>query len=261
MWTVHGIELDSRLLVGSEGYSDLDTMVAVHEASATQMVSFAMRQAETIDITIPTIIDHIDRSRIRLLPTTAGSYTAEDAVTTAQLAAELLQTTWIKLDVTGNPRTRFPCVEGTLEAARQLVKEGFTVLASCSDDPVICERLGDIGCAAIMPLASIAGSGQGLTNPSRIEMIRHVVDIPMIIAAGIGTASQAAQAMELGVDAVLVNTAIADAEQPTHMARAMRLAVEAGRCAFESGQITPQNSAATSPETNTRTAVSGGYPA
>jgi thiazole synthase len=261
MWTIHGIEFESRLLLGSGGYSDLNTMAAVHEASATQMVSLALRQPETSAFTLPDIIDHIDRSRIRLLPTTAGSYTAEDAVTTAQLAAERLQTTWIKLDVTGNPQTLFPCMEGTLEAARQLVKEGFTVLPSCSDDPVICERLADIGCAAILPLASVAGNGRGLANPARLEMIRHSVKVPMIIAAGIRTASEAAQVMELGVDAVLVRAAITDANQPTCMARAMKLAVEAGRCAFESVQTTPKTGAIISSATDTQTAVCGDYPA
>ena len=237
MWTVGGLDLNSRLLVGTGRYADFQTMAAAHDASGTQMVTLAIRRVDFDDQGVANVLDHIDQTRIQLLPNTAGCYTAEDAVMTAHLAAELLGTRWLKLEVIGCPRTLFPCVEGTLEAARQLAKEGFTILPYCNDDPVVCERLADIGCAAVMPLASPIGSGRGVANPERLSIIREAVNIPLIIDAGLGTASDAAQCMELGADAVLMNTAIAGASDPVRMARAMNLAVEAGRAAYEAGRI------------------------
>ncbi len=230
------LEFRSRLLVETGRYADLDTMARVHDASGTQLVTVAVRRADGHDGSLATILDHIDRSRVTVLPTTWGCHTAEDAVATAHLAADLLETRRIKLDVIGCPRTLFPCTEGTLEAARELVREGFSVLPYCGDDPVICNRLMDMGCIGVMPLAAPIGSGRGVANPERLALLRAQVDGPLIVGAGLGTASDAARAMELGADAVLVHTAIAGAVDPVGMARAMRLAVEAGRAAFESGR-------------------------
>jgi len=233
-------------------------MSAAHDASGTQMVTLAIRRVDLDARGADNVLDHIDRSRIHLLPNTAGCFTPEDAIMTAHLAAELLDTKWLKLEVIGCPRTLFPCSEGTLEAARQLVKEGFTVLPYCADDPVVCERLADIGCAAVMPLASPIGSGRGIANPARIEIIRESVDVPLIIDAGLGTASDAAQAMELGADGVLLNTAIAGANHPVQMAHAMKFAVEAGRMAFEAGRIAERKYAtASSPQDGRMTAIGG----
>jgi thiazole synthase len=237
MLVLGDLKLKSRLMVGSGRYSDFETMAAVHNAAATQMVTLAVRRIDLDGASVENILDHIDRSRVHLLPNTAGCYTPEDAVMTAHMAAELLNTRWIKLEVIGCPNTLFPDAVGTLQAAKELVGEGFHVLPYCTDDPVLCERLADIGCTAVMPLASPIGSGRGIANPKRMEIIRRNLQCPMIIDAGLGTSSDAAQAMELGADAVLVNTAIAGAADPIAMARAMRLAVEAGRLAFKAGRI------------------------
>jgi thiazole synthase len=237
MWTIGGIELSSRLIVGTGRYADFETMAACHAAAHTGMVTVAVRR---VDLDAPegeTVMDHIDRSRIALLPNTAGCYTPEDAVATAHLARELLDTSLLKLEVIGCPRTLFPDNEGTLEAARELVREGFTVLPYCGDDPVLCQKLEDLGCAAVMPLAAPIGSGLGICNPTKLRIIREQVGVPVIVDAGVGTASDAALAMELGADGVLMNTAIAGADDPVKMATAMRLAVEAGRAAYEAGRI------------------------
>jgi thiazole synthase len=208
-----------------------------HLAAETEMVTVALRR---VDLSAPrgsNILDFIDRSRVHILPNTAGCYTAEDAITTARLARELLETPLIKLEVIGDPDTLFPDTEGTLEAARVLVKEGFVVLPYIIDDPVACRRLADLGCAAVMPLAAPIGSGLGIRNPTNLLIIREQAKVPVIVDAGVGTASDAALAMELGVDAILLNTAIAGATDPVRMARAMRLGVEAGREAFLAGRI------------------------
>jgi thiazole synthase len=231
------IALQSRLIVGTGKYPDFATMRACHEAAETSMVTLALRR---VDLSAPAgqnILDYIDRSRLHILPNTAGCYTPEEALTTARLARELLGTALIKLEVIGDPRTLFPCTEGTLEAARALVKEGFVVLPYISDDPVACQRLADMGCAAVMPLAAPIGSGLGIRNPTNLAIIRELISIPVIVDAGVGTASDAAVAMELGMDAVLLNTAIAGARQPVLMASAMKKAVQAGREAFEAGRI------------------------
>jgi thiazole synthase len=262
MWTLGPIELESRLLVGTGRYVDFETMAAVHERSGTQMVTLAIRRADLNAHTTGNILDHIDRSRIHLLPNTAGCYTPEDAVMTARLAAELLGTHWIKLEVIGCPRTLFPDAEGTLKAAQELVKDGFTVLPYCTDDPVLCARLADIGCAAVMPLTAPIGSGRGVVNPSRLEIIRETISIPMIIDAGLGTASDAVQAMEIGADAILLNTAIAGADDPLKMATAMRLGVESGRAAFEAGRIPERLYAtASSPMEGRMASLKNGAPA
>jgi thiazole synthase len=174
---------------------------------------------------------------VQLLPNTAGCYTAEDAVLTARLARELLDTPWLKLEVIGDPDTLFPDAEGTLEAARELVRDGFIVLPYVSDDPVLCKRLADIGCAAVMPLAAPIGSGLGIRNPTNLAIIIEQARVPVIVDAGVGTASDVAFAMELGADAVLLNTAVAGAKDPVAMAKAMRLGVEAGFLARHAGRI------------------------
>ena len=231
------LTLESRLVVGTGRYADFQTMRACHEASGTQLVTVALRR---VDLDAPpgsTVLDFIDRDRIALLPNTAGCYTAEDAITTAHLGREALGTSLVKLEVIGDDRTLWPDAEGTLEAARVLVRDGFTVLPYCPDDPVVCKRLAAIGCAAVMPLAAPIGSGLGIINPHALRLIREMVEIPVIVDAGLGTASDAARAMELGADAVLMNTAIAEARDPVAMATAMRHAVIGGWMAREAGRM------------------------
>ncbi len=227
----------SRLLVGTGRFPDLDTLQRCHAESGTELVTVALRRVDLRAQGQVSVLDWINRTKIRLLPNTAGCFTPEDACATARIARELLETDLIKLEVIGCPRTLWPDGEGTLEAARVLVKEGFTVLPYCPDDPVLCQRLAELGCAAVMPAAAPIGSGLGIRNPTRIALIREMVEIPLIVDAGIGTASDATLAMELGADAVLVNTAISAAGDPVRMARAMRFAVEAGRAAFEAGRM------------------------
>jgi len=231
------LEISSRLIVGTGRYADFDTMRACHQASGTELVTLAIRRVDMSANAGQAILDHIDRDKIHLLPNTAGCYTPEDAVHTAEMARELLGTNLLKLEVIGDPVTLFPDPEGTLEAARMLVEREFVVLPYCSDDPVVCRRLADIGCAAVMPLGAPIGSGLGIRNPTNLRIIVEQATVPVIVDAGVGTASDAAVAMELGVDGVLMNTAIAGAKDPVKMARAMRLAVEAGRDAFEAGRI------------------------
>jgi thiazole synthase len=237
MLTIGDLNLSSRLIVGTGRYADFSTMQACHEACGTALVTLALRRVDLNAGPGASILDFIDRERIHLLPNTAGCYTPEDAVVTARLARELLGTSLLKLEVIGDPATLFPDPEGTLEAARVLVREGFTVLPYCSDNPVLCQKLADVGCAAVMPLAGPIGSGLGICNPTNLRIIVEQATVPVIVDAGIGTASDAVIAMELGVDGVLMNTAIAGAEDPVKMAHAMRLAVEAGRAAFEAGRI------------------------
>lgn len=237
MLRIADLELPSRLIVGTGKYEDFATMQACHEAAGTALVTVALRRVDLSAEQGAGVLDHIDRARVHLLPNTAGCYTAEDAVTTAQLGRELLGTSLVKLEVIGDERTLFPDIEGTLEAARILVKEGFSVMPYTLDDPITCRRLQDIGCVAVMPLAAPIGSGLGIRNPTNLRIIREMVEIPVIVDAGVGTASDAALAMELGMDAVLLNTAIAGADDPVKMATAMRHAVLAGRAAFEAGRI------------------------
>ena len=211
-------------------------MRAAHEASGTDMVTVAVRR---VDITrkSESLLDYIDTSRIFLLPNTAACYTADEAIRTAHLAREAGMSHWIKLEVIGDQQTLFPDNEALLVATRALVKDGFVVLPYTNDDPVICRKLEDAGAAAVMPLGAPIGSGLGVQNPNNIRIIKAQAGVPVIVDAGVGTASDATIAMELGVDGVLMNTAIAGAQDPVAMARAMRLAVEAGRLAFESGRI------------------------
>lgn len=237
MLRIGELELSSRLIVGTGKYPDLPTMRACHHASGTELVTVAIRRVDLDALEGEGVLDHIDRAAIHLLPNTAGCYTAEDAVFTAHLAREALGTSLVKVEVIGDERTLFPDTEGTLEACRILVEDGFTVLPYIFDDPVACRRLEELGCAAVMPLAGPIGSGLGICNPYNLRIIVEHASIPVIVDAGIGTASDAAIAMELGASAVLLNTAIAGAADPVKMAVAMKHAVIAGRAAFEAGRI------------------------
>jgi len=235
---IGGREYKSRLLVGTGKYADFETMKRAHEASGAEIVTVAIRRANMeARGTGGSLLDHIDLKRYTLLPNTAGCYNVGDAVLTAQLAREALGTSLIKLEVIGDERTLFPDNEGLLEAAKILVKDGFTVLPYTIDDPVLCRKLEDIGCTAVMPLAAPIGSGLGIRNPYNIQIILETVGVPVLVDAGVGTASDVAIAMELGCDGVLLNTAIAGAADPVKMASAMRHAVEGGRLAYEAGRI------------------------
>lgn len=226
----------SRLIIGTGKYRSHREMKAAHRASGAEMVTVAVRRVP-LDRREESFLDHLDSS-LRILPNTAGCYTAEEAVRTARLAREALNTNLIKLEVIGDQRTLFPDNEGTLEAARTLVSEGFTVLPYFSDDLIMAKKLLDAGCAAIMPLAAPIGSGLGVCNPVNLRIMREELpNATLIVDAGVGTASDAAIAMELGADAVLMNTAIAEAHDAERMATAMRLAIEAGRHAYLAGRM------------------------
>jgi len=212
-------------------------MQEAHDVSGTQMVTVSVRRIDLNDRSEDSILSYIDRQKIDLLPNTAGCYTAKDAILTAELAREALQTNLVKLEVIGDEKTLFPDNEELLMAARDLVRKGFTVLPYTSDDVVMCKKLADIGCAAVMPLGAPIGSGLGIRNPYNLRIIIEQIDVPVIVDAGVGTASDAAIAMELGCDGVLMNTGIAGAKDPVKMAQAMCHAVEAGRLAFEAGRI------------------------
>ncbi len=229
----------SRLLIGTGKFKDHDETRRALAASGAELVTVALRRVE-LRPGQPSLLDAIDHSRYQLLPNTAGCYTAEDAIRTCRLSRELGMSDLVKLEVIGDPRTLFPDVEQTLVAARVLVKEGFTVLPYITDDPVACQRLADLGCAAVMPLAAPIGSGLGIRNPYNLALILEIAEaakIPVIVDAGVGTASDAAVAMELGCAAVLMNTGVAGARDPVRMATAMRLGIEAGRHAFLAGRI------------------------
>jgi thiazole synthase len=218
-------------------------MRAAHEASGADMVTVAVRRVD-ISRQTESLLDYIDTAKIFLLPNTAACYTADDAIRTARLGREAGMSNWVKLEVIGDEQTLFPDNEGLLEATRVLVKEGFVVLPYTNDDPVMCRKLAEAGAAAVMPLGAPIGSGLGIQNPNNIRIIKEQARVPVIVDAGVGTASDAAVAMELGADGVLMNTAIAGAQDPVSMARAMKLAVEAGRLAFLAGRI-PRKSYAT----------------
>lgn len=230
------LQFASRLLVGTSRYPNLQVMQQALEASGAEIVTVSIRRLD-LNRGGAGVLDAIDRDRYTLLPNTAGCYTARDAILTAQLAREALGTSFVKLEVLGDDRTLFPDVPQLLEAAQVLVEDGFTVLPYCNDDPVTCQRLEALGCAAVMPLGAPIGSGMGIRNPYNLRIIRELIQIPVIVDAGVGTASDAAIAMELGCDGVLLNTAIAGAKDPVAMARAMRLGVEAGRLAYGAGRI------------------------
>jgi thiazole synthase len=231
-----GKEFSSRLIVGTGKYSTLEIMRDAHEASGAEIVTVAVRR-----VSLPgsgeSILDYIDTKRFTLLPNTAGCYTADEAVRTAYLAREAGMGEMVKLEVIGDQRTLFPDVQELIEATRTLAREGFTVMPYTNDDPVAARKLQDAGAACVMPLGAPIGSGLGIRNPYNIKIILESVTVPVIVDAGVGTASDAAIAMELGCDGVLMNTAIAGAQDAVAMARAMKLAVEAGRLAYKAGRI------------------------
>jgi thiazole synthase len=236
-YRIGDVELRSRLIIGTGKYRSWEENRLAADASGAEMVTVAIRRVDLRTREAGSLLDHLPPDRFKFLPNTAGCYTVQEAVTTAQLARELLDTPLIKLEVIGDERTLFPDVPATIEAARVLVGEGFTVLPYVTDDVVACQRLEEIGCAAVMPLAAPIGSGLGIRNPTNLRIILETVSVPVIVDAGVGTASDAAIAMELGSTAVLMNTGIAAAKDPVKMARAMRLAIEAGRLAYEAGRM------------------------
>jgi thiazole synthase len=233
--TIAGRTLRSRLLLGTGGFPSLAIMAEAIAASGSELVTVALRRVDPASR--GSLIDVLAEAGVELLPNTAGCYTARDAVLTARLAREAFQTDWIKLEVIGDEDTLLPDAPELLRAAEQLVDEGFVVLPYTTDDPVLARRLADVGCAAVMPLGSPIGSGMGIRNPYNLTLIREAVDVPVVLDAGIGTASDAALAMELGCDAVMAASAISRAEDPVRMARAMRAAVEAGHLARGAGRI------------------------
>jgi len=235
-WKLGDRSLTSRLIVGTGKYKSLDETRAALAASGAEIVTVALRRVD-LSSKEPTVLDAIDRTKYILLPNTAGCYSADEAIRTLHLARELGMDDLVKLEVIGDPKTLFPDNTATVEAARILVKEGFKVLPYCSDDLITCKRLEDAGCLAVMPLAAPIGSGLGIRNPHNIRLIIDNVGIPVIVDAGVGTASDAAIAMELGCTAVLMNTGIAGAKHPVLMAEAMRLAVDGGRKAFLAGRM------------------------
>ena len=233
--TIAGRTMRSRLLLGTGGFPSLELLSEAIAAAGSELVTVALRRIDPA--ARGSLVDVLSEARVELLPNTAGCYTARDAVLTARLAREAFETNWVKLEVIGDEDTLLPDAPELLRAAEELVDEGFVVLPYTTDDPVLARRLADIGCAAVMPLGSPIGSGMGIRNPYNIALIREAVDVPVVLDAGIGTASDAALAMELGCDAVLAASAIARAQDPVRMARAMRAAVEAGRLARTAGRI------------------------
>jgi thiazole synthase len=227
----------SRLIIGSGKYDSFEQNLACAEASGAEMVTVALRRTQLDAPKGTGLLDFISPDRFTILPNTAGCYSVEDAVATARLGRELLQSDLVKLEVIGDERTLFPDVVGTLEAAKILIDEGFCVLPYVTDDPVACQKLAALGCPAVMPLAAPIGSGMGIRNAANLRIILETVEVPVIVDAGVGTASDAAEAMELGVTAVLMNTGIAAAKDPLKMAHAMKLGVEAGRMAYEAGRM------------------------
>jgi thiazole synthase len=235
-FVIAGRTFKSRLIVGTGKYPSHAVMAQAHAASGTEMVTVAVRRVNISDRSKESLLDYIDGS-IFILPNTAGCYTADEAIRTARLGREAGLSNWVKLEVIGDERTLFPDNEALIEATRVLVKDGFVVLPYTNDDPIACRKLEDAGAAAVMPLGAPIGSGLGIQNTNNIRIIREFSKVPVIVDAGVGTASDAALAMELGADGVLMNTAIAGAEQPVAMAEAMKHAVIAGRLAFRSGRI------------------------
>jgi thiazole synthase len=241
---IAGRALRSRLLLGTGGFASLDLMAAAIEASASELVTVALRRLPVGGApeggsggSPSSLVELLAGAGVQVLPNTAGCHTARDAVLTAKLAREAFETDWIKLEVIGDQDTLLPDAPELLRAAEELVDDGFTVLPYTTDDPVLARRLQDVGCAAVMPLGSPIGSGMGIRNPYNIALVREAVEVPVVLDAGVGTASDAALAMELGCDAVMAASAIARAQDPVRMARAMRAAVEAGRLAARAGRI------------------------
>ncbi|UCG50676.1 MAG: thiazole synthase [Candidatus Latescibacterota bacterium] len=227
----------SRLIMGSARYPNPRVMLEALEASGTEMVTVAIRRVNLKDRSSESVLNMLGGENYFILPNTAGCFTAKEAVLTAELAREALQTNWIKLEVIGDDETLFPDVPELLRATEELLAKGFVVLPYCNDDPITCKKLAGLGCPAVMPLGAPIGSGMGIRNPYNLRIIRETVDVPVIVDAGVGTASDVAIAMELGCDGVLLNTAVAEAKHPVMMARAMRQAAEAGRLAYLAGRI------------------------
>ncbi len=258
---IAGKSYSSRLLVGTGKYKDFNETRAAVESSGAEIITIAIRRSNIgQNPGEPSLLEILPPSRYTLLPNTAGCYTAEDAVRTLRLARELLDGhSLVKLEVLGDPQSLYPNVTETLAAAKTLVAEGFQVMVYTSDDPIIAKQLEDIGCVAIMPLASLIGSGMGILNPWNLQLIMERVQVPVIVDAGVGTASDAAIAMELGCDGVLMNTAIAGAQQPVLMASAMKKAVEAGREAYLAGRM-PKKLYSASPSSPTAGIISSTRP-
>jgi len=233
---IGGKKFNSRLFVGTGKYATPEMMIGAIKESGSELITVALRRMN-IEGQQRTILDYLSELHCEILPNTAGCYTAEEAIRTARLARELGISDMVKLEVIGDQKTLFPDNEALLEAAKVLVKEGFVVLPYTSDDPIMAKKLEDIGCAAIMPLGAPIGSGLGIRNPYNIKIILETVKVPVIVDAGVGTASDAAYAMELGCSGVLMNTGIAGAKDPIKMARAMKYAVQAGRLAYLAGRI------------------------
>lgn len=240
---IAGKAFKSRLLLGTGRYPSFEHMRRCHQASGTEIVTLAVGRHDLSAQGSANILDFIDRSKLTLLPNTAGAYSAREAVRLAKLGQDLLQTDWVKLEVLSDQATLWPDVTETVAACRQLVKDGFTVLVYTTDDPVVALKLQDEGAAAIMPLGSMIGSGMGILNPMNFQLIKSRATVPVVCDAGVGCASDAALAMELGLDAVLCNTAVAQAQDPEAMALAMGLAVRAGRASFLAGRIPKRDQA------------------
>lgn len=235
---IAGREFRSRLILGSGKYASFELMTKALEASGTEMVTVAIRRVNLTDRSKESLLDYIDPKKYHILPNTAGCYSADEAIRTAMLTREVLDNNWIKLEVIGDERTLFPDNQGLLEATRELVKEGFVVLPYFNDDLIVARRLIEAGAAAVMPLAAPIGSGLGIQNFTNLRILREQIrEVPLIVDAGVGTASDATLAMELGVDGVLMNTGIAGSSDPVSMSEAMNFAVRAGRLAFLAGRI------------------------
>lgn len=235
---IAGREFNSRLIIGTGKYRTNEQMVDAFNRSGAEMITVAVRRVNITDRSQPSLLDFIDLKRFAILPNTAGCYSTEEAVRTARLAREVGLSDWVKIEVIGDQKTLFPDNEATLEATKILVKEGFTVLPYFTDDLIMAKKLIDAGAAAVMPLAAPIGSGLGIQNPNNLRIMREeITEVPIIVDAGVGTASDACLAMELGVDGLLMNTAIAEAEDPGSMADAMKLAVQSGRLAYLSGRM------------------------
>ncbi len=236
-FVVAGRTFHSRLLVGTGKYKDMEETARALEASGAEIVTVAVRRVNVTDPSQPMLVDYVDPKKYTYLPNTAGCFTAEDALRTLRLAREAGGWDLVKLEVLGDQKTLYPNMVETLSAAETLIKEGFKVMVYCSDDPIMAKRLEDLGCSAIMPLAAPIGSGLGIQSPVNIRLIKEQASVPVLVDAGVGTASDAAVAMELGCDGVLMNTAIAEAKDPIRMARAMKAAIEAGRLAYLAGRM------------------------
>ncbi|AEO48963.1 sulfur carrier protein ThiS [Rhodospirillum rubrum] len=236
-FTVAGRVFSSRLLVGTGKYRDFEETARAIEASGAEIVTVAVRRVNVSDPSQPMLVDYVDPAKYTYLPNTAGCFTADEAVRTLRLAREAGGWSLVKLEVLGDQRTLYPNMAETFLAAEALIRDGFEVMVYCADDPIAAKRLEDMGCVAIMPLGSLIGSGLGIINPYTIRLIKESVSVPVLVDAGVGTASDAAVAMELGCDGVLMNTAIAQAKDPVRMARAMRLAIEAGRLSYQAGRM------------------------